>query len=67
MFGDIVVVAALLNRLLHHAKVIEIAGNSYQLRELAKLVPENLQLPPITAPAKPRKRRGRPPKKKNPE
>ena len=54
-------------RLLHHTIVIVIVGNSYRLREHAKLVPESLRLPPITAPAKPRKRRGRPPKKKNPQ
>ena len=64
VFGDNVVAAALLDRLLHHAIVIEIAGNSYRLREHAKLVPENLRLPPITAPAKPKKRRGRPPRNK---
>ena len=61
VFGDTVVAAALLDRLLHHAIVIEIAGNSYRLREHAKLVPENLRLPPVTAPA-PKRRRGRPPK-----
>jgi len=42
----------------------EIAGNSYRLREHAKLVPENLRLPPISSPTKPKKRRGRPTKKK---
>ena len=63
-FGDNVVAAALLDRLLHHAIVIEIAGNSYRLREHAKLVPENLRLPPISAPVEPKKRRGRPPKQK---
>lgn len=62
VFGDTVVAAALLDRLLHHAIVIEIAGNSYRLREHAKLVPENLRLPPITAPASLKRRRGRPPK-----
>lgn len=62
VFGDTVVAAALLDRLLHHAIVIEIAGNSYRLREHAKLVPENLRLPPISAQTKPKKRRGRPPK-----
>jgi len=67
VFGDNVVAAALLDRLLHHAIVIEIAGNSYRLREHAKLVPENLRLPPITAPVKPKKRRGRPPKRKSSE
>ena len=64
LFGDNVVAAALLDRLLHHAIVIEIAGNSYRLREHAKLVPENLRLPPISAPVEPKKRRGRPPKQK---
>lgn len=60
VFGDTVVAAALLDRLLHHAIVIEIAGNSFRLREHAKLVPDNLRLPPISAPAKTKKRRGRP-------
>ena len=64
VFGDTVVAAALLDRLLHHAIVIEIAGNSYRLREHAKLVPDSLRLPPVSAPAKPKRRRGRPPKKK---
>jgi len=63
VFGDTVVAAALLDRLLHHAIVIEIAGSSYRLREHAKLVPDNLRLPPITAPAPVRKKRGRPRKK----
>lgn len=61
VFGDNVVAAALLDRLLHHAIVVEITGNSYRLREHAKLVPENLRLPPISAPEKTKKRRGRPP------
>ena len=63
VFGDTVVAAALLDRLLHHAIVIEIAGNSYRLREHAKLVPDSLRLPPVSATAKPKKRRGRPRKK----
>lgn len=62
VFGDNVVAAALLDRLLHHAIVIEIAGNSYRLREHAKLVPENMRLPPISIHEQPKKRRGRPPK-----
>ena len=62
VFGDTVVAAALLDRLLHHAIVIEIAGNSYRLREHAKLVPDSLRLPPVSVPTKPKKRRGRPPK-----
>jgi DNA replication protein DnaC len=60
VFGDNVVAAALLDRLLHHAIVIEIAGSSYRLREHAKLVPENLRLPPITPPVSAKKKRGRP-------
>lgn len=50
VFGDTVVAAALLDRLLHHAIVVEIAGSSYRLREHAKLVPESLRLPPLSAP-----------------
>jgi hypothetical protein len=63
VFGDTVVAAALLDRLLHHAIVVEIAGSSYRLREHAKLVPDNLRLPPISAPATQRRKRGRPRKK----
>jgi len=62
VFGDTVVAAALLDRLLHHAIVVEIAGSSYRLREHAKLVPDNLRLPPISAPATTRKKPGRPKK-----
>lgn len=65
VFGDTVVAAALLDRLLHHAIVIEIAGNSYRLREHAKLVPDSLRLPPVSVQAAPKKRRGRPPKKRS--
>lgn len=63
VFGDNVVAAALLDRLLHHAIVLEIAGSSYRLREHAKLVPDNLRLPPITAPVPARKKPGRPRKR----
>ena len=62
IFGDNVVAAALLDRLLHHAVVIQIDGNSYRLREHAALVPDNL-IPPVNADtAPPKRRRGRPPK-----
>jgi DNA replication protein DnaC len=65
IFGDNVVAAALLDRLLHHAVVIQIDGNSYRLREHAALVPENL-ITPLTAEASPPKRqRGRPRKLAN--
>jgi len=65
IFGDSVVATALLDRLLHHAVVIQIEGSSYRLREHADLVPEAIRhktqttanpIPPTL------KRRGRPPK-----
>lgn len=68
VFGDSVVAAALLDRLLHHAIVVPIEGSSYRLREHAELIPEHMrnrptpQIPPAEAP---RKLRGRPPKDSN--
>jgi DNA replication protein DnaC len=41
VFGDPVVATALLDRLLHHAIVIQIEGSSYRLRQHADLVPEH--------------------------
>ncbi len=67
VFGDPVVATALLDRLLHHAVVIQIEGSSYRLRQHADLVPEHLRCRvSITPPAaqSPR-RRGRPPKNKS--
>lgn len=58
IFGDPVVAGALLDRLLHHAVVVQIEGNSYRLREHAALMPENLK--PGAEPELPRRRRGRP-------
>jgi len=55
IFGDYVVAAALLDRLLHHAVVVQIEGSSYRLREHAKLMPDNLKGGPPAA-----RRRGRP-------
>jgi DNA replication protein DnaC len=43
MFGDAVVATALLDRLLHHAIVIQIEGSSYRLREHAQLLPEHMR------------------------
>ena len=40
IFGDAGVATALLDRLLHHAVVIPIEGNSYRLREHADLIPQ---------------------------
>ena len=65
VFGDPVVATALLDRLLHHAIVIQIEGSSYRLRQHADLVPEHIrskaliQPPPLSPP---QRRRGRPPK-----
>jgi hypothetical protein len=60
VFGDGVVAAALLDRLLHHATVVHIEGSSYRLRQHADLVPDSLRPKPAT-PTPPVKRRGRPP------
>ena len=66
LFGDPVVATALLDRLLHHAVVIQIKGSSYRLRQHADLVPEHLRSrAPITPPAAPPRRRGRPPKNRS--
>ena len=65
VFGDPVVATALLDRLLHHAVVIQIEGSSYRLRQHADLMPEHLRSKAvITSPiaAQPPRRRGRPPK-----
>jgi len=65
VFGDPVVATALLDRLLHHAVVVQIEGSSYRLRQHADLMPEHLRSKaPIIAPFRatiPR-RRGRPAK-----
>jgi len=47
IFGDPVVATALLDRLLHHAVVIPIEGNSYRLREHAGLIPDHLRNRPL--------------------
>lgn len=68
IFGDIVVASALLDRLLHHAVVIQIEGNSYRLREHADLIPEHLRSAPLRVPtvqAEIKRPRGRP-KKESP-
>ena len=62
VFGGTVVATALLDRLLHHAVVVQIEGASYRLRRHADLIPDNTRNRPInTAQPQPR-RRGRPPK-----
>ncbi len=65
VFGDPVVATALLDRLLHHAVVIQIEGSSYRLRQHADLMPEHVRSKAfINAPIPPQppRRRGRPPK-----
>jgi DNA replication protein DnaC len=63
IFGSPVVATALLDRLLHHAVVVQIEGSSYRMREHAALIPENLRASHLAdLPAAP-KRRGRPPTK----
>ncbi len=41
VFGDPVVATALLDRLLHHAVVVQIEGSSYRMRQHADLLPEH--------------------------
>lgn len=43
ILGDAMVATALLDRLLHHAVVIPVEGNSYRLREHADLIPDHLR------------------------
>ena len=62
IFGDAVVATALLDRLLHHAIVIQIEGSSYRLREHAQLLPEHMRarlssVEPIEQATKPRRAR----------
>ena len=51
-----VVATALLDRLLHHAAVIQIEGASYRLRQHTELVPEHVRAnAPISPPPPPKK------------
>jgi IstB-like ATP binding protein len=61
-FGDPVVATALLDRLLHHAVVVQIEGASYRLRAHTDLIPEHTRSHAAITPPPPPKRRGRPPK-----
>jgi DNA replication protein DnaC len=65
VFGDPVVATALLDRLLHHAVVVQIEGSSYRLRQHAELMPEHVRSKALITPPDPApilRRRGRPPK-----
>ncbi|WP_458733201.1 IS21-like element helper ATPase IstB [Sphingobium xenophagum] len=63
VFGDPVVATALLDRLLHHAVVVQIEGSSYRMREHAALVPDHIRTTATINPPPPPKRKGRPPLK----
>ena len=63
VFGDPVVATALLDRLLHHAVVLQIEGASYRLRAHTDLIPEHIRANAPIAPPPAPKRRGRPPEK----
>jgi DNA replication protein DnaC len=60
VFGDPVVATALLDRLLHHAAVIQIEGSSYRLRQHADLVPEHVRSKALINPPPAPKQRTRP-------
>ena len=62
VFGDPVVATALLDRLLHHAVVVQIEGSSYRLRQHVDLVPDTMRIPSAALTQVPPRRRGRPPK-----
>jgi DNA replication protein DnaC len=62
VFGDPVVATALLDRLLHHAVVVQIEGSSYRMRQHADLVPDHVRSNSPLNPPPPPKRRGRPPR-----
>ncbi|MBA3939340.1 MAG: ATP-binding protein [Planctomycetes bacterium] len=64
VFGDPVVATALLDRLLHHAVVVQIEGSSYRMRQHADLLPPAPRPAPaaVVNDAAPSRRRGRPPK-----
>jgi hypothetical protein len=50
VFGGTVVATALLDRLLHHAVVVQIEGASYRLRRHADLIPDNARNPTRSTP-----------------
>jgi DNA replication protein DnaC len=62
VFGDPVVATALLDRLLHHAVVVQIEGSSYRLRQHADLLAQPRHPGQATTIEPSPRRRGRPPK-----
>ena len=63
VFGDNVLASALLDRLLHHAVVIEIEGSYYRLREHARLMPAPHH---ASAPTPAKRRKSRPSRTETP-
>lgn len=63
VFGESVVATALLDRLFHHAGIVQIEGVSYRLRAYADLIPEHARAHAAITPPPPPKRRGRLPNK----
>jgi DNA replication protein DnaC len=62
VFGDQVVATALLDRLLHHAVVVQIEGSSYRMRQHADLLPDATRSQRASRKMAAPRRRGRPPK-----
>ena len=54
--------SALLERLVHHARVVETEGSSYRLRQHVDLVPDTLRISSGIVTQLPPRRRDRPPK-----
>ena len=67
VFGGTVVATALLDRLLHHAVVVQIEGASYRLRRHADLIQDSARVRPAAPPTPVPRRRGRPPKQRSAE
>jgi DNA replication protein DnaC len=59
LFADPVVATALLDRLLHHAIVVQVEGASYRLRQHANLVPEHIRSKALAQPSPPAARKRR--------
>ena len=58
VFGDEVMAAALVDRLVHHCHIVNIRGNSYRLRQHAELARRLHGATPATEPHPPRRMRG---------
>lgn len=59
IFGDEVMAAALIDRLLHHCHIVNIRGNSYRMREHRALASRLVTTTPTPPPPPPTSRRTR--------